>query len=170
MNRFVSTIIVSTSHAPVLLIFSLIALHDNGIGADFITSIALFLLASILSLLTIHGCYLHGEIIPISIKKIESFDSLIIPFVTSNAIPAIMKAFGMSMVALRYTVVAIFALSFIVSYAPTHLILILFGFKFYKCETNDGLVLTLICKRNIRNIDTIRSVIRISENLYLENV
>ena len=66
------------------------------------------------------------------------------------------------------TVGLIFVVAWFVSNIPSHPILYLFKFRFYKVESNDGMVYTLITRRIIRSPSNVTRVMKLSSAMLME--
>lgn len=171
MTRFVNTLFAASAFSVTFLLLAVFKYWDKPdlFDFEFLTYIFLFILLSFLSWLIVLGIRAMGETMYIeNIKKIESKDNAVVPFIASFSAPSLLKIFDFDFSIIRIAFIAIVIFGFIVSYVPVHPILRIIGFHFYKAETDDGIVFTLVTNRAIRNKDSIREVIRVSENLYFE--
>ena len=103
-----------------------------------------------------------------SAKKVESADYYLLVFLGSYASPIVMKIAEINFLMAAITVGLIFVVAWFVSNIPSHPILYLFKFRFYKVESNDGMVYTLITRRIIRSPSNVTRVMKLSSAMLME--
>lgn len=156
-----------SSFSPTLLVLGILEISKTGLGLEPISCIVAFILLSLLGWLILLGAESEGEALNINLKKIEPNDSLVIPFVVTF-IPSVLRALNVDLMAVQGCLLGLFMLGLVVSYIPIHPVLRMFGYRFYKSETEGGSVVTIIAQREVRDKDSIKSVVKISENLFIE--
>lgn len=130
--------------------------------------VAISLLGIMLPFLILAWIKKESETINFKAKKVESADYLLLVFIGSYIAPIIMKVaeidFGVT-----YLIVGIlFIVAWLISHIPSHPILYIAKFRFYKIESDNGMVYTLITRREIRNPKSIKSVKQISSSMLME--
>ncbi|MCO1337029.1 hypothetical protein MO867_22145 [Microbulbifer sp. OS29] len=108
------------------------------------------------------------EALNFTAKKIESADYYLLVFLASYSSPIIMKIAEIDFGLMLLTVGVIFVVAWVVSNIPSHPVLYLAKFRFYKLESESGMVYTLITRREIRNPKNITLVKQISNSMLME--
>ena len=112
----------------------------------------------------------YGETFPFTAKKIESNDALMLAFVGTYFIPFAAKAADITP-KLTLTLLGIAAtVLWFSSSIPTSPLLRIFGFRFYKIESANGVVYTIITSREILDPAKVKTVKQISSSMLLEVV
>lgn len=101
-------------------------------------------------------------------KKVESADYYLFVFLGSYASPIIMKIAEIDFGLMLLTVGVIFLVAWVVSNIPSHPVLYLAKYRFYKIESESGMVYTLITRREIRSPKNITVVKQISNSMLME--
>lgn len=101
-------------------------------------------------------------------KKIESTDYFLIVFLAAYFAPIIMRMVEINFDVILIVLGLLMAVLWVMPYIPSHPLMYLFKYKFYKVESDNGVVYTLISKRNIRDPKTIKEVILISNHMIME--
>jgi hypothetical protein len=109
-----------------------------------------------------------GEAFPFIAKKIESNDVLIIGVVVTYILPFFMRA-----TEITFGIIGLFALiaaviSWFTDVTVPSPLLRMFGYRFYKAEAANGMIYTLITKRDILDPRDVKLVKRISGSMLLE--
>jgi hypothetical protein len=112
----------------------------------------------------------NGETFPITLKKVEANDTLMLGIVATYFVPFIGKAIDITVGA----VLAMLALGALVlwmmSAIPANPVMRVLGYRFYKAEAANGVVYTLITQRDLLDPKQVRTVKRISGSMLLEIV
>jgi hypothetical protein len=110
----------------------------------------------------------HGEVFPITLKKIEANDALMLGMVATYFVPFLGKAIDITV----GTILALLALGAVVlwmmSAIPANPVLRVLGYRFYKAEAANGVVYTLITQRDLLDPKQVKTVKRISGSMLLE--
>jgi hypothetical protein len=120
------------------------------------------------SLLVMAAVRRHGEVINFSAKKIESNDALMLGVFLSYAAPFIPKAsdITLGLVLICFSVLA--AIQWLTSSLLPHPLLRLLSYRFYKVESDRGVVYTLVTHRELVDPKDIKRVRRISSSMLME--
>lgn len=110
----------------------------------------------------------ESETINFKAKKVESADYLLLVFIGSYTAPIIMKVAEIDFGVTSLIVGILFIVAWLISHIPSHPILYIAKFRFYKIESDNGMVYTLITRREIRNPKSIKSVKQISSSMLME--
>ena len=108
------------------------------------------------------------EALNFTAKKVESADYYLLVFLASYASPIIMKIAEIDFGLMLSIVGMIFIVAWVISNIPSHPVLYLAKFRFYKIESESGMVYTLITRRQIRNPKNITEVKQISNSMLME--
>jgi hypothetical protein len=168
MRGIVKSLLVLSTFSTTCFGISIAFFIKAGLTIEVVCLLVCAFLLGILGWLLVLQIKNVGEAMPIQIKKIESNDSIIIPFMATYFVPAMIKIKIEDALWTYAGTIVLILIGLTVSYLPIHPILRAVGFRFYKCETHQGLVITVIAKRNIRDAAALKNVIRVSENLFIE--
>jgi len=140
-----------------------------GWRADVLQLGVIGLIGSIIPLAIVKLVKLHGEAFQVQAKKIESNDFMLLAFVGSYLLPLVLKGADVSVNAIAAILVAAGVVLWLMTSLPAHPLLRAMRFRFYKFESSNGVVYTLISKRDILDPRDIRRVRRISNNMLMED-
>lgn len=168
MKNWLKTTLFVSAFSPTLFALAGVRYFSTGIDTILyqlliIASIGLFLPFLILACVR-----RKTENINFTAKKIESADYFLFAFLGSYTAPVIMKMAEIDFVIMTAIIGIIFIATWIVSYIPSHPILYIAKFRFYKVESNSGVVYILITRREIRDPKTIKTVKKISNGMLME--
>ncbi|NOJ09384.1 hypothetical protein [Vibrio splendidus] len=168
MRNSLKTAFFLSSFSPTLLALAVVRYLISGDDFLFYQLISIFLLGVILFCLIFKLVIDQGEIINFNAKKVESTDYFLLVFLAAYSAPIVMR-----MVELNFRVISIILSLLMVTlwvlpYIPSHPLMYLFKYRFYKIESDSGVVYTLISKRNIRDPKTVKQVIAISDSMLME--
>jgi hypothetical protein len=121
-----------------------------------------------LALLVIAAIKRHAEVIAFSAKKIESNDALMLGVIATYFIPFIGKASDITIGTMTILIGVVAVILWLSSSILPHPLLRLIRYRFYKVESDDGVVYTLITQRELLNPKNIRAVKRISSSMLVE--
>jgi hypothetical protein len=168
VRNWIKTLFFLSSFSPTLLVLAYVRYDIHGIQTDVYQLIAIAILGLIIPMLILKLISTSSEKITFEAKKVESNDFLLFVFVFSYISPLIARVSEVNvMVATFITAVLVFIL-WITSDIPSHPLLRVLKFRFYKAESSGGVVFTLISKRNIRDPKTIKMVKQLSSNMLME--
>jgi hypothetical protein len=128
------------------------------------------LIGTLFSLYIVDAFRWNAERFDISVKKLEPNDALMLSVVVSYFVPFFGKISDISLHYIIFIVVcgwAVFSYSSAILPSPT---LRLWGYRFYKVETSNGVVFTLVSRRQIMSPGDVKSVKRISDYMLVETV
>jgi hypothetical protein len=168
MRNGLKTALFLSAFSPVLLSLACVKYLNDGPVDDVAYYAAAGAIGISLTIAIIGMIKKNGEIIAFTAKKIESNDALLLGVVASYFIPFVAKASEITM----STIVAIAAVATVIlwfmSSIPPHPLLRVLSFRFYKVESANGVVYTLISKRELLDPKDIRRVKRISSSMLME--
>jgi hypothetical protein len=103
-------------------------------------------------------------------KKIESTDFFLLAFVASYTAPIIMRAVELNFTIISAITFILVIVFWVMTSIPSHPILYLFKYRFYKVESEQGVVYTLLTKRELKNPKQIQLVKTISHSMLMEKL
>lgn len=168
MRNSLKTVLFISALSPALVTMALVRMLSSGadvvacqllIAGSLGTSLA-FLIAALVNRV--------GEKLPFDAKKVESNDMLLLGFVGGYLVPVAAKALDLSFGVLVSLLVTIALSLWYVSSIPAHPVLRVFGYRFYKVESANGVVYTLLARRDIHDSKSIKFVKKISESMLME--
>lgn len=168
MRPILRTTLFLSAFSPSLLTLAYVKYAEHGLTGEFYQLLIVGVLGVLLSLAILKLTEAEGEIFPIEAKKIESNDSMLLAFVASYSLPLIMKGLDLSFNSIALATACIGGILWLTSSLPTHPILRLIKWRFYKIESSKGVVYTLITKRNLIRPSEIKFVRKISESMLLD--
>ncbi|OUJ36710.1 hypothetical protein BTR40_06790 [Vibrio parahaemolyticus] len=168
MRNSLKTIFFLSSFSPTLLALAVVRYFISGDDLLFYKLISVFVLGLVLFCLIFQLVMTQGEKISFNAKKVESTDYFLLVFLAAYTAPIVMR-----MVELNFRVISIIlgllmVTLWILPYIPSHPLMYLLKYRFYKVESDSGVVYTLISKRNIRDPKSIKQVIAISDSMLME--
>ncbi|MDF3124665.1 hypothetical protein [Rheinheimera sp. 1928-s] len=169
MRNWLKTILFVSSFSPTLFVIAGVRFYSTcKIDLLAIQLVTISIIGTILPLLIIALLKKESEIYKFKAKKVESADYFLLVFVASYSAPIVMKLAEINAEATTAIISLIFIVSWFISNIPSHPLLYLLKYRFYKVESDDGMVFVLITKRQIRSPSNITSVIRISNGMLME--
>ncbi len=168
MRNWLKTILFASAFSPTLLALAGVRYYSTGIDPVFYQLVVISLLGITLPFLVLAWIKKESASINIKVKKVESADYLLLVFIGSYIAPIIMKVAEIDFGITSLIVGILFAVTWLISYIPSHPILYIAKFRFYKIESESGMVYTLITKRQIRSPQSIKSVKQISSSMLME--
>ncbi|EJX1247435.1 TPA: hypothetical protein ACX3E3_005357 [Vibrio parahaemolyticus] len=168
MRNSLKTVFFLSSFSPTLLALAAVRYFISGADLLFYQLVSVFALGLMLFILIFKLVINKGEKINFKAKKVESTDYFLLVFLAAYTAPIIMR-----MVELNFKIISIIlgllmVTLWVMPYIPSHPLMYLLKYKFYKVESDNGVVYTLISKRNIRDPKTIKEVISISDSMLME--
>ncbi len=141
---------------------------SSGVDTLFFQLIAISLIGMFLPFLILAWIRRETESINFKAKKVESADYFLLVFIASYTAPVIMKMAEIDFAVTSLIVGIIFIVAWVVSNIPSHPVLYIAKFRFYKIESENGMVYMLITRRQIRSPQSIKSVKQISSGMLME--
>lgn len=169
MRNWLKTLLFVSSFSPTLLVLAGVRYYSVGAFDSLVVQLSVISMAGILlPFLILALVKKEAQRESFSAKKVESADYYLLVFLASYASPVVMKIAEINFFMAVMTISLIFVVAWFVSNIPSHPILYLFKFRFYKIESNDGMVYTLITKRVIRSPRDITRVMKLSSTMIME--
>lgn len=169
MRNWLKTLLFVSSFSPTLLVLAGVRYYSVGTFDSLVVQLSVISMAGILlPFLILSLVKKEAQRESFSAKKVESADYYLLVFLASYASPVVMKIAEINFFMAVMTISLIFVVAWFVSNIPSHPILYLFKFRFYKIESNDGMVYTLITKRVIRSPRDVTRVMKLSSTMIME--
>ncbi len=169
MRNWLKTILFVSSFSPTLLILAGVRYYAIGKLDSLVIQLSIIsIIGIVLPFLILALVRKESQRVNFSAKKVESADYYLLVFLGSYASPIVMKIAEINFLMAAITVGLIFVVAWFVSNIPSHPILYLFKFRFYKVESNDGMVYTLITRRIIRSPSNVTRVMKLSSAMLME--
>ena len=168
MRNWLKTILFVSAFSPTLLALAGVRYYSTGLDTVFYQLVTISLLGITLPFLILAWIKKQSETINFKAKKVESADYLLLVFIGSYTAPIIMKVAEIDFVITSLIIGILFIVAWLISHIPTHPILYIAKFRFYKIESDSGMVYTLITRREIRSPKSIKSVKQISNSMLME--
>lgn len=168
MRNWLKTIFFLSAFSPALVSIAIVRWLKNGLSEDVIYYAVSGIVGAAVSLFIIKLIERHGEIITLTAKKIEANDSLMLGVFASYAIPFMNMASDINFTVVFSIFFAIAVLLWYSSSLPPHPLMRILQYRFYKVESDRGMVYTLIARRELVDPKNITKVRRISSSMLLE--
>jgi len=168
MRNWLKTLLFMSAFSPVMLTLAYVRFDQHGWQQDVAELLVIGSIGSILPILIIKMLSRSSESIAFDAKKVESNDFMLLMFVGSYLIPIIARASELQFDMIVILTSILVLILWLISSMPSHPLLRLLHFRFYKVESSTGVVYVLISKRDIRDAKSVKFVKKISENMLME--
>ena len=169
MRNWLKTILFVSSFSPTLLVLAGVRYYSIGKLDSLVIQLSIIsIIGIVLPFLILALVRKEAQRVNFSAKKVESADYYLLVFLGSYASPVVMKIAEIDFLMAVITIGLIFIVAWFVSNIPSHPILYLFKFRFYKVESSDGMVYTLITRRIIRSPSNVTRVMKLSSAMLME--
>lgn len=169
MRNWLKTILFVSSFSPTLLVLAGVRYYSIGKLDSLVIQLSIIsVIGIVLPFLILALVRKEAQRVNFSAKKVESADYYLLVFLGSYASPVVMKIAEIDFLMAVITIGLIFVVAWFVSNIPSHPILYLFKFRFYKVESSDGMVYALITRRIIRSPSNVTRVMKLSSAMLME--
>ncbi len=168
MRNWLKTILFISSFSPTLLALALVRYTISGVDTAFFQLVVISMLGTVLPLLILAKTMKSTEAIKFKAKKIESSDFYLLAFIVSYIAPIILKTVELELMIISTITAILVAVLWVMTTIPSHPILYVFKYRFYKIESESGVVYTLLTKRKLKDPKKIKMVKPISHSMLLE--
>lgn len=169
MRNSLRTIFFISAFSPALITMAYVRYDIYGLKTDVWQLLIIGFLGTLIPILIMYILKSQSESFPIQVKKIESNDFMLLVFIASYLSPIVTKSLYISINTIITILLMIGIILCLTNYLPSHPILRFMSYKFYKIESDSGVVYTLISKRNILHPKEIKSVKKISDTMLFED-
>lgn len=169
MRNWLRTFLFVSAFSPALLTLAYVRYDLHGWGTDILQLIIIGLLGSFIPFAIIKLVVTQGEVFRIQAKKVEPNDVMLLAFVASYALPLVLRGADVSVNTIVVILAFIGLICWLSSTVPAHPILRILKFRFYKLESDTGMVYTLISRRQIRDPKQITFVKQLSDSMLMED-
>lgn len=157
-----------SAFSPALLALAGVRYYSVGLDTVFYQLTIVSVIGMTLPFLILNLVRNQAETINFKAKKVESADYLLIVFLASYIAPIILKVAEINFEITALIVGVLLVAVWFISYIPTHPLLYIAKFRFYKVESESGMVYVLMAKRVIRSPQSIKEVKQISNSMLME--
>lgn len=169
MRNWLKTLLFVSSFSPTLLVLGVVRYYSSGELDTLTIQLAIIaILGTLIPFLILLWVRSETETIKFKAKKVESADYFLIVFVASYLTPVVIKMAEVDALSTGLAVAVVFSVAWVVSSIPSHPLLYLVKYRFYKVESDDGMVYVLITKNNIKSPANIKFVRKISHSMLME--
>lgn len=169
MRNCLKTLLFISAFSPVLLTLAYVRYDLHGWQQDVAQLLIIGGIGSTIPYLIIKLLYRTSESIAFEANKVESNDFMLLMFVGSYFVPIIAHASELPFNMIVILTLALVLILWLVSSLPSHPLLRILKFRFYKLESSSGVVYTLISKREIMDPKNIKYVKKISDSMLMED-
>jgi len=168
MRNWLRTVLLYSAFSPAFISLAYVRYDISGAVPEVYLWAGLGVFGIASTLVILKAIQSNSEKFTFTAKKGKPNDWLIVMFIGSYLLPIIARASELNMLKTTLLTVGIFAVMWLISFMPVHPLLWLLKFRFYEVESSTGFVYTLICRRELRNPNEIKSVRQISSTLLIE--
>lgn len=168
MRNSLKTILFLSSFSPTLLALASVRYYTAGVDLVFCQLVIIFILGVFVFTLIFKAIKTQGEVITLKVKKVESTDYFLFVFIAAYTAPIIMRMVEVKFEIISLILALMLVVLWVMPYIPSHPLMYMFKYRFYKIELDNGVVYTLISKKNIRDPKNITSVRLISDSMLME--
>lgn len=168
MRNWLKSLLFLSAFSPALLALAGVRYYSVGLDTVFYQLTVVSVIGMTLPFFILNLVRKQAEKINFKAKKVESADYLLIVFLASYIAPIIMKVAEINFEITTLIVGVLLVAVWFISYIPTHPLLYIAKFRFYKVESDSGMVYVLMAKRVIRSPQSIKEVKQISNSMLME--
>lgn len=169
MKNWLKTVLFVSAFSPTLIVVAGVRFFSiDKLDALSIQLIIIALFGTILPILIVICIKSQAEVMIFKAKKVESADYFLLVFIASYLSPIAMKAVEVEFEVTLLLVVVIFFVAWMISNIPSHPVLYLCNYRFYKIESEDGMVYMLLTRRQIKSPKQITSVRKVTSGMLME--
>ena len=168
MRNWIKTLLFVSAFSPTLLALAFVRYGIHGVDTEVIQLSIISILGTALPLLILTMVTKSTEALKFEAKKIESSDFFLLAFVASYTAPIIMRAVELNLTIISAITSILVIVFWVMTSIPSHPILYLFKYRFYKIESESGVVYTLLTKRELKNPKQVQFVKTISHSMLME--
>lgn len=170
MRNWMKTLLFVSAFSPTLLALAFVRYNIHGFDTAVVQLIVISILGTAIPLLILAMVEKSTEVLKFEAKKIESTDIFLLAFVASYTAPIIMRAVELNFTIISAITFILFIVFWVMTSIPSHPILYLFKYRFYKIESESGVVYTLLTTRELKSPKQIQSVKSISHSMLMEKL
>lgn len=168
MSSVIRTILFLSAFSPVMFTLAYVRYDMHGWSGEIAQLLIIGLLGSVLPWLILKELAKRSEVIPFRAKKVEPTDFMLIVFLFSYVTPLVGRFAGMDFAHIIVVIGVYALLCWLVQSIPAHPILRLLSVRFYKVESDSGMVYTLISREELRSPAQVNKVHLISTTMLLK--
>lgn len=166
MRKPIRVALFASALAPAMVVLSIKHLAHPDPPSEAIYWLIAGAVAMILPLLIVKALAQRAEVMPVTVKKVESLEWPMLVAVIGYVVPLIGMTYSQLSMILIFAVAVLSAIDAI----PFHPVLHLFKYRFYKAEIGGGVTSWLIARRRILNASSVRKVREVAPGLIMEEL
>ncbi|MGY4234991.1 hypothetical protein ACVIIW_003938 [Bradyrhizobium sp. USDA 4449] len=168
MRNTLKTVLFVAAFSPALISVGFARLFAGGALWDAVYYVFAGFVGSLLVVYILSALKWKSEEFPFSAKKIESNDVLLLGVVVTYIFPFLARATEITVSAILLIGLVVWVIFWLTDATIPSPLMRLVGYRFYKAEAANGMVYTLITRREIFDPQQVRAVKRISGSMLLE--
>lgn len=170
INKLQKALWILSSGAPMLATFSIAWYITKSTDMISLFFIAISVILIIIAIAIFHSIKTRLSILELRAKKVTQNDKCILAYIVSYLLPFASIAFDKYNPYLFIGIATLVFITALLAHTPTaNPLLFLVGYHFYDVETENGIGNYLvISKRNIRNKNELKKIIRVTEYLLID--
>lgn len=165
MRNALKALLFLSAFSPALISIGVMRLLAGGVFWDAIYYVVAGVIGSLSVAYILSALKCHGEALPFHAKKIESNDVLLFGIVATYIFPFFGRASDITAGIVIALVLAAWVVFWFTDASIPSPLMRVFGFKFYKAESANGMVYTLITNRQINDPKDVKLVKKISSSM-----
>ncbi|KJC44113.1 hypothetical protein UB31_21310 [Bradyrhizobium sp. LTSP849] len=170
MRNTLKTVLFVAAFSPALISVGVARLFGGSPFWDAIYYVAAGLIGSLMVVYVLTALKWRGEEFPFAVRKIESNDVLLLGVVVTYIFPFLARASDITVGAILLIGCVVWVVFWLTDATIPSPLMRLVGYRFYKAESANGMVYTLITRREIFDPRDVKTVKRISGSMLLEIV
>lgn len=168
MRNSLKALLFLSAFSPALISIGMMRLFSGASIWDAVYYVVAGLLGSLSVIGILSALKWHGESLPFHAKKIESNDALLLGIVVTYIVPFIGRASEITWGVIIALIGAAWVVFWFTDASVPSPLMRIFGFRFYKAESANGMVYTLITKRQINDPKDVVLVKRVSASMLMQ--
>jgi len=170
MNSVLRTLLFVSAFAPVGFSLAWVRYSIEGWSTSVAQMLTIGAFGTWLPYLILKWLAQRGEVLPFKAKKVEDAGFMLFAFVFSYFSPILLKAAGLDFETAAWGIGLAGVILWLIPSIPAHPVLRLFKIKFYKVESESGMVYTLISRDEIRSPSDVKRVHVISSAMLFKAI
>lgn len=170
MRNWIKTLLFVSSFSPALLALAFVRYDIKGVDTEAVQLVIISLIGIVLPWLILAQTEKSTEAVKFEAKKIESADYYLLVFIASYTAPILMRMVELDFTIISAITLILISVLWVMTAIPSHPILYMFKFRFYKVESESGVVYTLLTRREIKDPKLIKMVKKISPSMLMEKL
>jgi hypothetical protein len=168
MRNGLKALLFLSAFSPALVSVGAARLISGGQFWDAIYYVVAGAMGSLSAVYILAALKWHGESFPFQAKKIESNDALLLGIIATYIFPFFLRAADITVGIVIGILIALWVVFWFTDAPTPSPLLRILGLRFYKVESINGMVYTLIARREILDPSNVKMVKKISGSMLLK--